>query len=455
MLTHHQYTYIQKERNPADGMHRNSGVENSSGKTPTIDGDHKLFGSSGYLRVRVYCHQRPEFVRGVYQGVEENHRRGNLMFRVSRSEVGLASGDVFERRAAKSGLEMSNRLELVADSQSASSSDSNSSEAGAQPDSLQAIESRLSLEDKIKRARKSEEFRIFWKGIPHIDWGATTDNQFLAWTTECLVSSTALQFYYAETPAPASLINLLVKNARRLLVSKFGCHIIKALLSKSDQLFDRLSLLVLGSFEAMCSDQFASKVVQSMAERKSAFGELCIEKICECWDRIYTYISTNYLLSFCLQNTPVDSNQFKLVGQCLLERIDTLSRNKYNKRFLVSYLEACPHSQLNTFFKALRFEQLFHRRCRDKYMLRVFATLLRRAHGRSEKLLISLVNNSLDSLLALKLTRNLIATIIGDPAYRVSRRIRTLLFKKKSSLLLYPELSSIIGERPDVLPDGQ
>ncbi len=442
MLTHHQYTYIQKELNPADDMQSESYDEKFAGKTPTIDEGHKFFGFSGYQRVRVYIHQHKEFAQQACQGVEENHRRGNLLFRVSRLENGLKRGRGFASRATRSGLVVFNRCEDDAQSQSESSSDSESYEGASQ----QAAKNHLSLEDKIKLAQKSEEFQLFWTSIPHIDWEVVSDSQFLTWTSMNLTNSTALQIFYGENPVPASLIDLLIKNARRLLVSKFGCHIVKTLLSKSDQLFSRLSVLVMNSFEALCSDQFASKVVQSMAESNFAFRVLCIEKICECWDRIYNYISTTYLLTFCLKNTPADSAQFKLVGQCLIDRIDSITRNKYNKRFLVSYLETCPQNQLNTFFKALRFEQLFHRRCKDKYMLRVFAVLLRRAHGRSEKLIISLVNNSLDSLLALRLARNLIATIIKDPVFRVNRRIRKILSKKKSSLLRYPELASIQAE---------
>jgi hypothetical protein len=350
-------------------------------------------------------------------------------------------------RKTRSGIVVFNRFENVAQSQAPSAASSDSSETVSPADSTRLANNRVSLEDKIREGRKSEEFQLFWTSIPHIDWEAVSDGQFLAWTTENLTNSTALQHYFVEHRAPAGLIGLLVKNARRLLVSKFGCHLIKTLLSKSDQLFDHLSLLVMSSFEAMCSDQFASKVVQSMAESSFSFRVLCIEKICECWDRIYTYISTTYLLTYCLKNTPADSAQFKHVGQCLLDRIDSISRNKYNKRFLVSYLEACPPNQLSTFFKALRFEQLFHRRCRDKYMLRVFAVLLRRAHGRSEKLLISWVNNSLASLLALTLARNLIANVVEDcGAFRVGRKVRSLLTKQRSSLLRYPELASLVME---------
>ena len=447
MLTHHQYTYIQKERNPADDMHTNPDVEKFASKAPTIDEGRIRFWSSGYQRVRMYSRQQRELVREVYDGVEANHRRGNLLFRVSRHEEGLVRGRGFGGCSTRSGMVVFNRLENITHLQAECSSSSDSFEASSQRDLTPLGKHRMSLEDKIRQARKSDEFQLFWTGIPHINWEAVSDAQFLSWTTENLMNSTALQLFYAENRAPASLIELLAKNARRLLVSKFGCHIIKTLLSKSDQLFDRLSLLVMSSFEAMCSDQFASKVVQSMAESSFAFRLLCIEKICESWDRIYTYISTTYLLTYCLKNTPADSVQFKLVGQCLIDRIDSISRNKYNKRFLVSYLEACPQNQLNIFFKALRFEHLFHKRCRDKYMLRVFAVLLRRAHGRSEKLIISWVNNSLDSLLALTLARNLIANVIEDhTTYRVSAKIRDILIKKKSSLQRYPELATKVME---------
>lgn len=431
MLTHHQYTYIQKEQNIAVSNEHSSIRKYTDSEPRIVDtSDHISLRSSRYERIGWYKGQQKKMMLDSHGGVMRNHFGNNIVFRINRQglvcenqpRVAMLESIRIDSKN-RSKLKQGEKEDVFSSNQVVFSPNHSKSNAEDDSNGGKSHEKNI-MKEKINKISQSAEYLEALSYFEQLDWDEVSNQQFLIMATDNLQSSTALQKYIqSEENPPMGLLRLVVSCIDGLLPNKFGCHIVRSALLKSQELMDCLKAIIGSNFIFMCSNQFSNKVLQSMAETDQLYRDICLKYIVKDWEQIKLFISSNYLLSVCLKLTPNDNMHFKMIGKALMERLNTLTKDKFNKRFLTSYIEYCPQTELHVFFKSLRFDQYFLKRCEDKYMIYIFGVMLKRNHHKSIETMKQNFESHLSTLMESNHFRQLILSILkNEEAYSTIHR---------------------------------
>ena len=250
--------------------------------------------------------------------------------------------------------------------------------------------------------------------VRNIRWSSLRKSDFLKLATGGKISSASLQVFIESAPVSQELISVVYKSREVLIKDKFGCHILRRMLSKSPYLFSHIKHSTLARFVEMASNECSSRVMQFIAAQDEEYREKCIQLFVSNWKRVVIHVASNYLLTACLKHTDNSSAVFRSVGSALCSKRHFLPEVKYDKRILVTYVEFCDEQQLETFFKILNFSHQFLRRCDDKYMVYIFRLLLRRGHKESEQLLYHFLSTELVSCLSTKYFKSFLSDIFAE-----------------------------------------
>jgi len=283
-----------------------------------------------------------------------------------------------------------------------------------------------SLEKYLVQIEDQSHLQEMLTFICNIKWTSLRTSDFLKLATSGKTSSASIQAFIEDTPVSHELVSIVNKSREVLIKDRFGCHVLRRMLTKSPYLFTQIKRLTLARFVEMASNECSSRVMQFIAVQDEHYRKNCIELFVSNWKRVITHVASNYLLSVCLKHTDNSSDAFKSIGAALYSKRHSLLEVKYDKRILVTYIEYCREPHLETFFNILRFNRQFVQRCDDKYMVYIFRLLLRRGHKQSERLLYLHLNTSLISCMATKYFETLLSEIFKDKKLHQQVRVYIL-----------------------------
>jgi hypothetical protein len=210
-----------------------------------------------------------------------------------------------------------------------------------------------------------------------------------------------------------------------LIFDQYGCQVVRKLIKKSKSTLEFLSHEINSSnFAKLCVHSYASKVLQTLAELDEGFRVACMELIVVEWDKIKRSICSNYLLTICLKNTDPHELVFRQVGDTILSKSDNNLRDKYTKRFLVNYVEYCSFSQLASVYKHIHMEKALSNKSKDRYVVFIFMSFVRRGLKRAEDHLLWVLGQSKkDNTILLRMVPEVVR--IARPSF--SRELADLL----------------------------
>ncbi len=251
------------------------------------------------------------------------------------------------------------------------------------------------LEKTIKKIEDSSAFKEKIKQFQSTDWKSISRREFIQLATGELFSSVALQGYIWSIQVPESFETLAKDTAHLLIFDQYGCQVVRKLIKKSKSTLDFLSREIDSSnFAKLCVHSYASKVLQTLAELDEGFRMACMELFVLEWERIKRSICSNYLLSICLKNTDPHELVFRQVGDTILSKSDNNLRDKYTKRFLVNYVEYCSFGQLALIYKHIHMEKALSNKSKDRYVVFIFMSFVRRGLKRAEDHLLWVLGQS-------------------------------------------------------------
>ena len=281
------------------------------------------------------------------------------------------------------------------------------------------------LEKIIKKIEDSSAFKEKIKQFQFTDWSLIPRREFIQLATGELFSSVAIQGFIWSSQVPEAFEHLAKETAHVLIFDQYGCQVVRKLIKKSKSTLEFLCREINSSnFAKLCVHSYASKVLQTMAELDEGFRVACMELIVVEWDRIKRSICSNYLLTICLKNTDPHELVFRQVGDTILSKSDNNLRDKYTKRFLVNYVEYCSFSQLASIYKHIHMEKALSNKSKDRYVVFIFMSFVRRGLKRAEDHLLWVLGQSRkDNTILLRMVPEVVR--IARPSF--SRELTDLL----------------------------
>jgi hypothetical protein len=219
-----------------------------------------------------------------------------------------------------------------------------------------------------------------------IDWNTMTVSHFVHISTKDLVWTSALQkFLHLNSTIDASIERLVLQTIRILFFDKFGCHILRIMVKKSKEVLKHVFILAFrADFNSICTHESGCKVIQAACEADANFRSKCLQCVLANWDNLRQSIYTFYLFTVCLKLIEPSSQEFEEVSRFLLSKCENIFKGKYDKRFLVTFVECCREDQLSVIYSGSQLEKNLSTRGKDKYVIFIFLTFVARGYRKAK-----------------------------------------------------------------------
>ena len=473
MLTHHQYTDFQQhqkyteELTPSDfkrsGSNRTAAKSDKHERSSLVHpfdghatGECHLIGSACCLigsdkPCFDYIHEDRFSATSFSQNICNNHFESNLLFRVADGEIGYRlpmSRIAIRTDAARTvappktnpAPPRSKRLRSTLEQPQGAADTPPIYQEDVQESGYSVSEAhpglrKTNLQNYIKCIENSSEFMTILQQLATIDWPRVDRSEFVGLVTQDIYFTTAFQTYLQQTEVTSPLERQILAVIEELALDKYGCHILRIVVKKSASILKACATSLLNNFRANCGHEFTNKVMQAVAAEDEKFRIGCLVRIKKYWNELKLSVSSIYLLTVCLRNTPSWNPRFQAIGIMLLKKSAHLLRDRNDKRMLARYLEFCDPAEVEKFYQTLHFEKEFQGRFDDKYMVYIFRLLLRRGHASSIRLLKEILCLEVEAALDAGPFRQLLREIVSesekwvhlsDQLFAQLRQIKTL-----------------------------
>jgi hypothetical protein len=427
MLTHHQYTYIQKEQNIAVSSTFDHAVyKNLAPKS-------KYCASTGvdYCGVKMqYLYTTKRAILLSSKQIETQHSPRNLVFRLKVAPITPPSAPVCGPETRLQSDVLNPPISSNAEKNLPSKTRDNIEYTEIAPYLKEKPEgsnnplkcrqrAKYNLQKVIKDIESSPAIESLVTKLQNTNWSVVSPKQFLGFVDADIYTITAFQRFLSNSVYICAALEQLADATKdHLIRHKYGCHVLRILVKRLPVLSLKVASLALQSFSDMCCNEFSNKVMQVIAAQDGQFRRSCFEKFCVNWNTIKKNVSSIYLLTVCLRFSPNDASHFGLIGEFLVDqRGYGIIKDKHDKRILARYIEYCTEQELDIFYRLLRFESEFVERCSDKYMVYIFRLLLRRGHKQSEYQFAQSLRTEAHQVLGFKVVRLLLDEIFSDASY--------------------------------------
>ena len=281
---------------------------------------------------------------------------------------------------------------------------------------LFSIDTRNSLEFKNQREKSLEKYLnsikrncSFNQALHDIFYDDTMnmnhlgDREFKDLITRNKVSAAAIQFYFYWNKIPRNFEKKLASVSTDLMMDKYGCHILRRLILKSDLIKKEVILKTIDTFVQASTNEYSSRVMQMLVAVHPNYTIKCIELFCEQWDEIYSKVPAIYLINACMKNSVPQSTGILAICSTLKQKLRYKNEKSY-KKILSCYIENLNSVQTQEdapiqaigefqfYFKQYDFNRSFYEKCQDKYTVIVFLALLKRRYEPAEHILAKLLN---------------------------------------------------------------
>ena len=152
-------------------------------------------------------------------------------------------------------------------------------------------------------------------------------------------------------------------------------------------------------FEAMCQDEFQSRVMQILVSSSREFRLFSLEFFRNKIDLCRDNLSAVFLLTTAIKHSE-SPEEFSFMIETVRIHLRELMQQRYFKRVFVSYIDKALKGELDFIYEALSIENSLLEILQDKYQTYILVGLIKRKHTASLRLLSRFIRDRL--LLMLK-----------------------------------------------------
>ncbi len=335
------------------------------------------------------------------EGVNQNHCAPNLRFNVMARSVSQSQGQeacIQSLAAAKGdrscffGSEEDSSIEFLRIAEAALNQAVGMKNASS--DSLgPKVAKKHPLHGVIRKIEETPDYLKALNRYLLIDWAQVTGEDFQRFATESLLSSAALQTHISKQLDFSSIVKLAASCFDKIVFDQFGCQVLRLVIMNSPYLVSAIREFIASkAFPALCTHQFASKVIQTAAEIDKLTRQAVLARMIDHWDRVKPFLSTLYLFRKILTKIQNTDPNFLRLTTLFCSRCHRIFEDRYDKRFLANFVVYCSRNQLAMIYKLSAVETAIHIRSTDRHVVSTFLAFIHKRYKKAEDLLIHLLH---------------------------------------------------------------
>ena len=398
----------------------------------------KYDAKSARLPLTLSAMDRLDCIRGMTAAINANHSSMNVCFKVVRRDPPAARQDTPQTRRPMPSSERLSPQTLQLQGSLSAATVSSTLRAMAESEirnslSIQLYYRNIGFEEvRDEEGSLKERSSACVSGLyfENLKWENLTLREF----AKTLLKSDSVigafqQFVDKLTTVPEGLENLAILSIETFVYHKYGCHIFRRLLPKSQKLTKATIDFCKKRLVELSTQEYSSRVLQQLVILDPQFRDTTLRKFCIKLTLLTRNLSAIFLLTACLKHSPNTNPMILEIGDQLHRSVVLNQLPRFTKRVLVSYVEYCTEDRLDQFYHALGFETSFASTFNDKYMVYIFRLFLIRGYQTAQSTFLESVSRDLPSLMRTKFFTFLMMKIYND------ERSRALLLPMNSSLL--------------------
>ena len=185
--------------------------------------------------------------------------------------------------------------------------------------------------------------------------------------------------------------DILLLNMGLLMVDRYASYVLQAMSLIDENFAMQLSTYCQENFTLLVKDEFASRVMQNLAERSDKFRDYCFRSLESNPCIFQTDIPAVFLASTCIRNAKSQA-EFFFFGD-MIQNYPNFLTSRYSKRIIVSYIENCTEEELDITFYRVKVQGKLSILLKDKY----YAYIILMFVQRGSQLMINEIYNTIKS----------------------------------------------------------
>jgi hypothetical protein len=159
--------------------------------------------------------------------------------------------------------------------------------------------------------------------------------------------SAAFQIHFQRmSTVSKKLTNMIISIIPNLVQEKYGCQFLRRVVVQSDEAMQVLCKFCIKCFVQLSTNEYSSRVMQTLAVVQPLFRLKCLEAICHFWGILTCRAPVYFLLEVCLKSSHNTEEAFRRVGNRLLESVKRANENKPLRKISCLYLQYCDKDDL-------------------------------------------------------------------------------------------------------------
>ena len=213
------------------------------------------------------------------------------------------------------------------------------------------------------------------------------------------------------------LTHQVLGSLEQLVFDRYGCYVIKSLLTRSLELPSHLNALCRRQFDMMVDHEFSSRVMQKLIEMSPEFRSHAMSRFKKDIGRYTLSVSSRFLVSTGIYFSTSDDERDVVTGFLKSKKANWL-HNRLFKKVMVSYLEVCPEDKLRLIYHLLNLNSKLVNFLQEKQSTFILVKLLERGFAQMSEDLLKLVSEKPTSAVRSKFFGFFIGKLLLSPAAR-------------------------------------
>lgn len=232
----------------------------------------------------------------------------------------------------------------------------------------------------------------------------------------------------SDKVSPA-LVKGIVQDLEFMVYHKQANYVVQKLLKKDSTFLQRVTEFSMANFEALCLNEYSSRVLQSLTELNPEFLKFAANYFSQHLDFWQNKISSIFVLLSVIRHAS-SLQDCAFVKSILLADKAALFSSKYLKRVLVTYVEKCSIKEMEEICEHLQLNEEIPAILEDKFFVYVYHLLVRKGRRHTLKSILKAIQQETSEALRARHFKFLLVKLAMLP----DRSVRRQLFKSLASI---------------------
>jgi len=255
---------------------------------------------------------------------------------------------------------------------------------------------------KMKNVRMDNEIAFSPQGMERISTSLKkmTSPQFLSLCTGEKHASKSIQNFIEASDCDRiqHVFSLIIQTTPDLIMNPLGNYVLQVAAQRSEAVASNLEEYCKHNLEYLCSNEYASRVMQSLVEISSNFRRTVLEWACLNLGLLLETLPSVFLLTAALMASRHPAELASVRETLLSSNAKQYSHHRYFKRILMSFIDKCSFDDIALVCNTYRINRDFYGYLNDKFGAFILIAVIRRGFKPTTDILLNAIKEDMIGL---------------------------------------------------------